>query len=76
VSREVTYYCQGPDCDTHVTSTEPPPVSGFLVLVIGNSGEESDELDFCGWPCLLTYGRQGQRPAGQDNGSISAAQSS
>jgi len=43
-----TFYCDGPDCERHVQTTQAlPPV--FLTL----SERDGDDLHFCGWDCVL-----------------------
>lgn len=52
MSREAIYRCNGPDCDTWIQSTVPPPARGWLT-VTERDGEQVIELDFCGWTCVL-----------------------
>ena len=56
MSSERTFYCDGPDCERHVTTAERRPRGGFIfVTETGTSA-----LHFCGWDCILRYA--GERP--------------
>ncbi len=55
MSRETTYRCCGPGCDTHVCTAAEPPVAGFLVVRERLPSEPVSERDFCSWDCVMRF---------------------
>jgi hypothetical protein len=53
LAREVTYYCEGPDCNIHVRSTAPAPVRGWLLVQEPQDDGTAKNIDLCGWTCAL-----------------------
>jgi hypothetical protein len=56
MSADHIYRCDGPGCDAHVQSTDPPPRAGFLHVLVNENRDEPYRLDFCGWECAMRYG--------------------
>lgn len=59
MSIERTYYCEGPECQTHARTLSPPPYlpAGFL-RVEEWRGHEVGEHHFCSWDCCIKFGAQ------------------
>jgi hypothetical protein len=56
MSREVSYYCEGPGCDTWIRSTAPAPRTGWLLVIVGDPDGAHPSHDFCSWECAIRYG--------------------
>lgn len=58
MSIERTYYCEGPECETHGKSTAPPPYLpwGFLEVRETLPGQPEKVWHFCSWDCAMKYG--------------------
>lgn len=55
MARETTYYCEAPDCKTHVRAMCEPPATGFLVVRERVPSEPVSERDFCSWDCVMRF---------------------
>ena len=55
MGREITYYCEGPDCTTFVRSTAPAPVRGWLLVYEPQDDGTVRSIDLCGWSCALRF---------------------
>jgi hypothetical protein len=51
MSIERTFYCDGPECDRHVTAGATRPTTGVIFVTEGSSAT----LHFCTWDCVLKY---------------------
>lgn len=51
MSIERTFYCNGPECERHVTTAMSRPSACFIFVTDGHLAT----LHFCGWDCVLKY---------------------
>jgi hypothetical protein len=56
---ERTYHCEGPGCEAHAKTADPPPYlpRGF-VATREVAGVGVEDHHFCGWDCLMRYAAQ------------------
>jgi hypothetical protein len=50
MSVERVFYCDGPDCERHVRTTDTLP---SMFLTVSESADHASH--FCGWDCVLRY---------------------
>jgi hypothetical protein len=51
------FYCEGPDCESHVSTATPAPYVpiGFIATHESEPGNVEAEHHFCGWTCLMKF---------------------
>ncbi len=55
MSRETTYFCEAPGCNSHVRAMCEPPATSFLVVRERIPSEPVSERDFCSWDCVMRF---------------------
>lgn len=62
MKRDITYWCQGPDCHTHQTTSDERPPQGWLIVQEDIGRWAPGFWSFCGWDCVLKFAGRVEPP--------------
>jgi len=52
---ERIWYCEGPECLTHIRTSRTSTVPIGFLLVTEGAHEGDQDHHFCGWDCVMRY---------------------
>lgn len=53
--REIVYYCEAPDCDTHQHTSSQRQPQGWIITTEDEGAWRPRLRCFCGWDCVLRF---------------------